>query len=184
MECICTICNGTGSSSYDSETKIEVKLQFYRKELLYDVENLAFVEGDLRKDADEHVQHAILDIGQTGNIDRVTRVLNLVHAAAIEILYPYTKTDVVEETVHDKLWQPDIYQIIMKVPQKFSQTTIHLLSRLIHEYMVARVLADWLSITCPDAAKKYFDMAAALLEDINKAKNHRAKTFERPLAPF
>ena len=57
-----------------SKTKA-VTLVFKREELLYDAENYSFVEGDIMQAEDEHARHQVFDIGQDGNVDRVTRIL-------------------------------------------------------------------------------------------------------------
>lgn len=67
-----------------SKTKA-VTLVFKREELLYDAENYSFVEGDIMQAEDEHARHQVFDIGQDGNVDRVTRILNLVHSECVEI---------------------------------------------------------------------------------------------------
>ena len=54
-----------------------VTLTFKRSELIYDAENYSFVEGDIMKTDDVHARHQVFDIGKKGNIDRVTRVMNL-----------------------------------------------------------------------------------------------------------
>lgn len=68
-----------------------VTLTFKRSELIYDAENYSFVEGDIMKTDDAHARHQVFDIGQKGNIDRVTRVLNLAHAECVEMLFPIQK---------------------------------------------------------------------------------------------
>ena len=135
-------------------------------------------------DEDECRKHTTIDIGQDGNVDRATRILAVVHAAVIEMLYPYTKKEVEEEVIDNMFWQPDEYVIEMQVPQTMSQTTLHLLCRLIHEYMVYRVLADWLSITNPDASANWAAKAEATAEEINSTKNLRRGALTRPLNPF
>ena len=76
-----------------SKTKA-VTLVFKREELLYDAENYSFVEGDIMQAEDEHARHQVFDIGQDGNVDRVTRILNLVHSECVEMLFPYTKEEI------------------------------------------------------------------------------------------
>lgn len=181
--CVCTICNSSSGNSSDSN-KISVTLDFYALELLDDINNYAWVEGEVLGEENQHAHHTLVDIAQDGNIERVARILSLVHSAAIEILYPFTKEDVVEECVGDELWMPEHFKIRMSVPSTFSRTTIHYLSRLIHEFMVYEVLAHWLSITNPSAASKWQEKADALKEAIENAKHRRGKAFTRPLAPW
>ena len=48
-------------------------LRFKRKELLYDIENVAYVEGHVMPDEAEHARHTVIDIGAEGNVDILHR---------------------------------------------------------------------------------------------------------------
>lgn len=179
--CKCTICNNSDDSS---NAKVSVCLEFSAVELIDDINNYAWVEGEVLGEDNQHAQHVLVEVGEEGNIERIYRILSLVNAEAIEALYPYTKQDVVEEHVGDELWEPSSFFICMKVSSTFSRTTIHLLSRLIHEWMVYRALAMWLSITNPEAAGKWDEKAEEIKEKIDEAKNRRGKAFTRPMNPW
>lgn len=177
-------CNcGNGSTAATNDNTRTVRLKFLRSQLLYDIRNYAFVEGDVMGEEKQHAQHVLVDIGEEGNVDRVTRILAVVHAAVIDVLYPYTKAEPIEEEIDDCLFAPDVYVVELHVPLTMSRSTIHLLSRLIHEYMVYRVLADWLSITNPDAAANWAAKAEAAEDAIAKAKNVRG-VFTRASHPW
>lgn len=180
--CYCNPC--TGSTTGGLVEKRDVRLKFLRSQLLYDIKNYAYVEGDVMGEDNQHAQHVLVEIGEAGNVDRVSRILAVVHADVIEMLYPYTKTEPVEEEIDDALWAPEEYLIEMSVPVKMSRTTMHLLSRLIHEYMVYRVLADWLSITNPSASANWTAKAEATAEAIDEAKNMSGSTFTRATHPW
>jgi hypothetical protein len=169
----------------DSKATRKVTLEFLREELIYDIKNYAYIEGHVWGDENQHAQHTLVEIGEEGNVDRVNRILAAVYAAAVEMLYPYTKEEPEEsEVINDRLWTPDKYPIEMSVPVTMSRTTLHLLSRLIHEFMVARVIHDWLSITHPDAAKNWLDKAMEAVDEINVIKNSRTGVLTRPAHPF
>lgn len=125
----------------------EVALLFKREQLLYDIRNYAFVEGDIMADEHYHQRHAVQDVGEGGNVDRVTRVLDLAHTECAEMLYPFTKQEIRDKVIDDRLRERKVYGIVMRVPNEFSQTTLNALEKLVHEYMVCRVVADWMSIT-------------------------------------
>ena len=184
MSDFCNCNDGSNTASVkDGRT---VRLKFVRKQLLYDIENYAYVEADVLKDAGEqkrHARHVLAEVGEEGNVDRVSRILATVHALVIDMLYPYTKVEPIEEEIDDVLFAPDAYVVELHVPLSMSRTTLHLLSRLIHEYMVYRVLADWLSITNPDAAANWLAKAEATEEEISKAKSQRG-VFTRATHPW
>lgn len=125
---------------------IEALLLFKREQLIYDIRNLAYVEGDIMKENQQHERHTVQDIGEAGNIDRVTRVLNLAITECAEWLYPFTKKRIYRDCLDDRLTEKKVYSIFMTVPKDFSQTTLNAIEELVHEYLVCSALADWLSI--------------------------------------
>ena len=161
-------------------------LTFKRKELIYDAENYSFVEGDIMKADDEHARHQVFDIAAEGNIDRVTRVLNLAHAECVEMLFPYTKSEIpdTQTALDDVLTAPEAYDIVLNLPMGFSMTTVQLLKHLIHEYLVCRVLADWMSITNPGSKANWEEKFLSLKTKIQTAVMSRTGTVRRKLKPF
>lgn len=180
--CNCTC--GSTSTDGSEETKRTVRLKFLRSELLYDIKNYAYIEGDVLGEDKQHAQHVLVEIGEAGNVDRVTRILAVIHAAVIELLYPWTKTEAVEEEIDDRLFAPEEYMVELHVPDDVSRTTMHLLSRLIHEFMVYRVLADWLSITNPQAAANWAAKAEAIASEIQETKSTHKGVFTRKSHPW
>lgn len=186
-----------------------VKLTFKREELLYDIRNNAYVEGDVMQAKTEHDRHQVQDIGEDGNIDRVTRLLDLAYAESVEALFPYTKQDVEQVTEMDNMptvvydeepsdeggdevftnekpeeTKSQDYEIQLLVPDAYSKTTVTLLVRYIHEYMVCRVLADWMSITNPPSAPRWKEKEQEMLEAMKEAVNFRTKRVRRTQTPF
>lgn len=173
------------SDAVDNKATKNVSLVFDREQLIYDIKNYAYIEGHVWGEGNQHAQHILVEIGEEGNVDRVNRILEVVHAAAIEMLYPYTKQEPLDgEIICNRMWTPDEYQIKMEVPVSMSRTTLHLLNKLIHEFMVARVIHDWLSITHPDAARNWLEKALDATEEINSVKNSRTGVLRRPSHPL
>ena len=164
----------------------EATLTFKRAELIYDAGNYSFVEADIMPEGDECRRHQVFDIGQAGNVDRVTRVLNTAHAECVEMLYPYTKEEIPDEqeALDDVLKEPETYEIKLTLPETFSLTTLRLLEELIHEYLVCRVLADWMSITNPESEANWQRKFTTLREKIRTALVSRTKMIRRKLSPF
>lgn len=166
-----------------TEQKRTVRLKFLRSQLLYDIKNYAYVEADVMGEEKQHAQHVLAEIGEEGNVDRVSRILSVIHTSVIEMLYPYTKQIPIDEEIDNRLYTPDEYIVELYVPETMSRTTMHLLSRLIHEYMVYCVLADWLSITNPAASANWRNKADETEKEITRAKNQRG-VFTRATHPW
>lgn len=165
-----------------------VVLTFLRSELLNDLDQYGYVEGDvMRDDADhlKHGKHQTQDITQDGNIDIVTRKLNLKVAWCREALFPWTKEPVMDNvTLDDILDNPGVYTIAMTVPADYSNTTAKWLEELIHNLLVWWVLYYWLSITKPEAAEKWLALAKDGEEELNKTKSRLCGRRRRPMRPF
>lgn len=163
-----------------------VTLTFKRSELLYDVENYSFVEGDIMSTENIHAKHQVFDVGQSGNVDRVTRVLTLAHSECVEMLYPYTKEEIPDEQeeLNDILSEPEEYNILLSLPEGFSLSTVKLLKNLIHEYLVCRVLADWMSITNPASKGNWEDKIASLKLKIQTSLVSRSGKIRRKMKPW
>lgn len=100
------------------------------------------------------------------------------------MLFPYTKAEPIEEEIDNCLHAPEEYVVELNVPNTMSRTTMHHLSKLIHEFMVYCVLADWLSITNPQAAANWSAKAEAIKKEIEEVKNLRRKAFTRATHPW
>lgn len=162
--------------------KIEVSFTFDTSELMYDIKNYAYIEGNIMPDDERKYQ--VRDIAEDGNKDRVTRVLNLAYAECVEMLYPYTKTNINSAEKDNILELPDIFKIDMIANSGFSQTTINMLSILIHEYMVNRVVADWLSINKPESQANWEFKLEETRYKIKSTIAHRQGMIKRRLQPF
>lgn len=162
-----------------------VSIILNRKEILYDIENYAFVEGDIMKSGDTHTQHQVFDITQDGNVDRVNRVLDLAYSECVEIMYPHTSVPVYHhQSMDNEIDGESDYVFNLRVPAGFSQTTTTFLTRLLHEYMVCRVLSDWLSITKPESWENWRKKMNVTSDKIKSALNHRSIRLRRTQTPF
>ena len=162
-----------------------VLLRFSREQLLYDIKNYAYVEGDVMKTNDAHDRHQVQDVGETGNVDRITRILDLAYSECQEMLYPYTKTVVPDgESKNDDLQENEFYFIYLSVPEDLSETTTEMWEKLIHEYMVYRAVEDWMSITKPDSAANWMAKIEDIKQKIQESKSGRVGALHRTLSPF
>lgn len=152
---------------------LKVTLTFLREQLLYDIKNYAYVESHVMPPEAEHAKHMVADVGEEGNVDRVTRVLDLGVSLCREMLYPWAKREIENTELDDTFAERKQYVITMNVPSTMSQTTLTFVERLIHEYLVCRGVADWLSITNPQKAETWLAKAAEAESEIRTAIHSR-----------
>lgn len=162
-------------------------ISFSRDELLYDISNMAYVVGDISAgSASPHSLHQTFDICEKGNIDRIDRLLGNAFAEAGTILRKVTVTPPDEEReIGNSDPYPAVYRLTL-LRGKVSEDWRIRLKEAVHEYMVARALHGWLSVTLPEAA----DVWEAKAEDARSmisacaTASARANGVRRPLSPF
>lgn len=160
-------------------------LQFEREQLLYDIANNCYIDGHIMPgDTETHVRHTVQDVCEEGNADRIMRVISLAVAHCRELMYPYTKHNIHDKALDDKLKKPGVYGILLRVPESFSQTTLSLFEELIHEYIVCTAVADWLSITDPDKADAWKKKANDAEREISTNQMARMGKTRRRMQPF
>ncbi len=163
---------------------VEAVLSFKRDQLQYDIENYAYIEGHVMETENTHQQHTVQDVGEEGNVDRITRVLDLAIDKCREMLYPFVKHEIHRPELDDKLKETPVYGIRLSVPQGFSQTTLNLLERLIHEYLVCRSVADWMSITNQAKTETWEAKAREAESEIRTCLHTRLARVRRRCHPF
>lgn len=152
---------------------LRVTLSFLRDELLYDIKNLSFIESDILNDDSGHQKHLIADSGENGNVDRLTRIMSISISQCREFLYPFSKKEVTR-TSYDDILREKNYVIELEVPDSFSQTTLHLLEKLIHEYIVCSCMSDWLSMTKPSSSEVWSQKADDAAMQIRSCASRRS----------
>lgn len=132
-------------------------ITMYREELLYDIKNSAYITGDiLDRDEAEHIRHLIMDIGEDGNVDRVTRLLDNAFDECVFALLKNTNTEMEDGySTDDRFAEADKYVMKLVLPDKTSKYTIDYLTKQIHEYMVRYTLAQYLGIVAINMRKQW-----------------------------
>lgn len=166
----------------------DVKMEFGRAKLDYDIQNLAHHIARVKKDDLNEISrnHLLEDIVNEGNNrDRVTRVLNIVHGAIENLLLPLTLPREDDTLLTDDFIEPKKYELSLSVPDTMSPITTKLLMMLTHEYMVYRTLHDYLLLMGDvDAAQIFAASLQELQEQLEETKWQTGEVLTRPLNPF
>lgn len=157
-----------------------MKLRFTTTELLYDIKNYSYVEGDIMSNDNIRAKHHTQDIGGEGNINRVYRILQLAHAEVVEMLYPFSRSAADNNKIYSNdLVTPSAFEVGITVPSNYSETSVLLLKEAIHEYMVCRVVADWMSIVNPPKRDTWTYKVQDARDNIKKALAKRISLLRR-----
>ncbi len=175
-----------GTSTKVREKRATVTL--LAEELLHDIANMAYVEGDLMDSGDGHAAHQVRDICEDGNRERVLRVISMAVAKCRERLYPYTREDAADGTLLDNTPEErEEYVISLLLPEDFSKTTLDYLNKLLHEYITCTALADWMTIANTEnkaSAATWAAKAEEAQEQVMKIINLRRGRVRRTISPI
>ena len=165
-------------------------MKIKREALIYDIANMAYVIADTGDDG-RHSLHRVRDICESGNIDRVSRMLGLAYSQLLSVLLPVLTSPKFDPHrdlsvgVHDYE-----FRLNLKGHHKYALTKERQLKikEFSHEYMVCMVLADWLGVTMPEAADVWKYRAAGVLEAlaslVSEIVQESCGSFRRRISPF
>lgn len=140
-------------------------LMYSVDEIKYDIQNVAFAQGDVARvhdnyghdllgDRGENYMHQWKDVCEDGNWDRVKRMIDLALSDVEQMLYRFTATVLPMNGIsldNEQCCERKEYVLELKVTKEFSATSADYLLKLIHEYVIDSVLEDWASLTYPEA---------------------------------
>ena len=76
------------------------------------------------------------------------------------------------------------YDIVLTVPQEMSQTTVSLVERQINEYIVSRLIAEWMMVCNIDSHSYWLERYTSIRKQINRTLLSRMKPLRRTSRPF
>lgn len=169
-------------------------LTFYTDELLYDLRNIAYIYGVSKSEKQPDMDHHLtFDIGEEGNIDLITRILDLAFSEIEEALYPYTRSPLLEQegcgcAVHQRDDVLDTeraeYTLRMLVPSLLSRHTLTYAERWIHEWLVCRAFAEWLLLIGDSSFSLWMEKAELAKREVQRAMAKRTGRIRRKMSPF
>lgn len=121
------------------------------------------------------------------------RAFILAHSECAEMLYPHVKREIfpdmdkpeTDEDESEEVVEPAVvYDIVLSLPKHFSHTTITLVENLIHEYLVSRLMSEWVMITVPEKHSYWIERYAEAKRKISVALTARTKPLRRKSRPF
>ena len=146
--------------------KMTRELVFSKEALLYDISSMAYVAGDIRADKmSAHSLHQTFDICEAGNIDRGNRLLSLAFSEVGLVMRGVTESPTARDVLSNSDPFPGEFRLMLSAGAGSEAWRIRV-KEAVHEYLVARVLEGWLSVTLPEAAEFWKQLAEELRGDL------------------
>lgn len=173
----------------------KVMIELQKKELVFDIKNTAAAYADSISSSveDSHLIHNVYDVGEEGNRDKLARILDSAVEDCKELLYRFTKMEMLgsgfdsnewEECIGSPTNEEESYYLAMRMPNGFSQTSVHTMTVYIHDYIVNQCLYEWLMIVYPDGADRFWSLAEEKKQKMKDASNRSAVRARITLHPF
>lgn len=145
-------------------------------EVVADIKSAAWLEAELHPELNLHRRHEMADICETGNIERVWRILAIkiaeIRLALLKILLPEKRLSQTNDLQNSTSWH---FRFLFPLPKD----TLLFIKEKIHELLVAAVMADRSAVIIPAAAPFWKDREEAAL----RALQNLAATIRPPHSP-
>lgn len=162
-----------------------------RQQLIDDIASAAWVVADVEEGKETpHRLHQTFDICQDGNLPLTERLIGLALAEIELSLLPLLVCQGKHKPrkgIRNNL--PEDMRLRLNIKSGRGREAASRLIPVIHDYIVARVLEEWLSITLPASAPTWKRKAEELLEIIRRLPTEEQRwqgpaAFSRPCSPF
>ncbi len=142
-------------------------------EVIYDIQNKTYLTGKSRADGANYQQVAQMMANE--DEENANQVRRSIHTALGEIhnaLADYCRlgTDSVSNLYDEKT---NSVTLICEMPSNFNQAALNGVALCIHQYVVARAVADWFTITHKADSGDYQAQATACLKTLAESLSKR-----------
>lgn len=170
-----------------AESKKPLTVTQQVKELVYDIQNKAYLTGQAREAEGKKGYEAASNMqasDDTENSYQIRRSLANAFASLKSLLGEYLAEDV---TTSDNLIQTQIdndgvLTLAFELPSNYNNSSADSLGKGIHSYLVDMALGEWFTITNKEDAATYIEHSTVSLETVKRALYKRSRP-ERPTYP-
>ena len=165
--------------------RIHKTMVLQQEELVQDIRNNAYIVADAIKTDNPDDRARIRDIAELNNREKMFRWMDLSVGMVANFLTLWSaKYNSGNTLVSDRYKELACYHIHLEVPKGFPENTFIYVKDLAHEFVVSRVLYEYLKIVWPDAAAVWKETADGLEEKIKDIANKQYGIIYRPFSPI
>ncbi len=144
-------------------------------EIVYDIQNKTYLTGKSRADGSNHQQVAQMMANE--DEENANQIMRSIHSALGEIrnaLAEYTQSGDASVT---NTWDDNLDNVLIRceLPSNYNPSTLTTVAGAIHQYVVARAVAEWFTITDKADAADYQTQARQSLSTIAEALSKRIR---------
>lgn len=155
--------------------KKTLTITLYMSELIYDVQNKAYLTGRSRSTGDNYEAVANMQANDDDeNLNQVVRSIGNAFATLKTKVSEYM--DDSGSTADNEQTDGESNLVVaLRMPSNYNEGTRESVSAAMHQYIVNTALGDWLRITDKADAADYVNLASGNLEQLREALNKRLR---------
>lgn len=167
-----------------AENKKTLTISQQVKELVYDIQNKAYLTGQAREAEGTKGYEAASNMqasDDTENSYQIRRSLANAFASLKSLLGEYLSEDksTSNNLINSEIDNDGILQLAFELPSNYNNSSADALGNGIHAYLVDMALGDWFAITNKEDAQTYIAHSSISLENVKRALYKRSRP-ERP----
>ncbi|UWG05590.1 MAG: hypothetical protein [Bacteriophage sp.] len=150
------------------------------KELVFDIQNKAYLTGQAREAEGKKTYEAASNMQASDDIEnsyQIRRSLANAFSALKSLLGEYLSEDksTSNNLIQKEIDDDGVLELAFKLPSNYNNSSADALGNGIHSYLVDMALGDWFSITNKEDAQDYISHASVSLENVKRALYKRAR---------
>lgn len=150
------------------------------KELIYDIQNKAYLTGQAREAEGKKTYEAASNMQASDDMEnsyQIRRSLANAFAALKSLLGEYLSEDksTSDNLVNKEIDNDGVLSLSFELPSNYNNASADSLGNGIHAYLVDMALGEWFSITNKEDAETYIQHSALSLETVKKALYKRSR---------
>lgn len=154
------------------------------KELIYDIQNKAYLTGQAREAEGKKTYEAASNMQASDddeNSYQIRRSLANAFSALKSLLGEYLSEDKTksDNLIAEQIDNDGVLELSFELPSNYNNSSADALGDGIHSYLVDMALGDWFAITNKEDAETYISHSGVSLENVKRALYKRSRP-ERP----
>lgn len=150
------------------------------KELVFDIQNKAYLTGQAREAEGKKTYEAASNMQASDDIEnsyQIRRSLANAFSALKSLLGEYLSEDrsTSNNLIQKEIDDDGVLELAFELPSNYNNSSADALGNGIHSYLVDMALGDWFSITNKEDAQDYISHVSVSLENVKRALYKRAR---------
>ncbi len=163
-----------------TEQKKQVTVTQQVKELIFDIQNKAYLTGQAREAEGSKNYEAASNMQASDdeeNSYQIRRSLANAFSSLKSLLGEYLSEDQTtsDNLINNEIDNNGVLKLVFELPSNYNNASADSLGNGIHSYLVDMALGDWFSITNKEDAQTYINHSSLSLETVKRALYKRSR---------